>query len=99
MSCLLRIFFRGGVYSLPVFQTKIAAVLSDVFLTGGGFFAGCFVGCLALAIAEMLDSIPIFARRISFVKGVGVAVLTVAVGKTVGSLVYFGFKVYESMGG
>ena len=31
-----------------------------------GFFAGTFIGCLALAIAEMLDSIPIIARRISF---------------------------------
>lgn len=29
-----------------------------------GLFSGMFIGCLALAIAEMLDSIPIFARRI-----------------------------------
>lgn len=36
-----------------------------------GLFAGMFIGCLALAIAEMLDSIPIFARRISFRHGLG----------------------------
>ena len=36
-----------------------------------GLFAGMFIGCLALAIAEMLDSIPIFARRISFRHGRG----------------------------
>lgn len=54
-----------------------------------GLFAGMFVGCLALAIAEMLDSIPIFTRRISFRHGIGLAILSVAVGKVCGSLLYF----------
>lgn len=54
-----------------------------------GLFAGVFVGCLALAIAEMLDSIPIFARRMKFRHGVGVVILCMAIGKTVGSLIYF----------
>ncbi len=54
-----------------------------------GLFAGIFVGCLALAIAEMLDSIPIFARRIGFRHGLGVVVLAMALGKVAGSLVYF----------
>lgn len=54
-----------------------------------GLFAGFFVGCLALAIAEMLDSIPIFARRIGFRHGLGIAVLSMALGKAAGSLIYF----------
>lgn len=54
-----------------------------------GLFAGMFVGCLALAIAEMLDSIPIFARRISFRHGLGLAVISMAAGKLCGSLIYF----------
>lgn len=54
-----------------------------------GIFAGMFVGCLALAIAEMLDSIPILARRISFRHGLGLAVLSMAAGKVCGSLLYF----------
>lgn len=54
-----------------------------------GVFAGMFVGCLALAIAEMLDSIPIFARRISFRHGLGVAILCIALGKMCGSFYYF----------
>ena len=61
--------------------------------TGGqlifGLFAGMFIGCLALAIAEMLDSIPIFTRRISFRHGIGLAILTMAAGKLCGSLFYF----------
>lgn len=54
-----------------------------------GCFTGIFVGCLAVAIAEMLDAIPIFARRISFEKGIGIAILFVALGKLVGSLLYY----------
>ena len=59
-----------------------------------GFFAGMFVGCLALAIAEMLNSIPIFARRIGFRHGLGVAIAAAACGKLVGSLIYFAKGVF-----
>lgn len=59
-----------------------------------GLFAGIFVGCLALAIAEMLDTIPIFARRIGFRHGLGIVVLSIALGKAAGSLLYFIKAVY-----
>lgn len=59
-----------------------------------GLFAGIFVGCLALAIAEMLNTIPIFARRIGFRHGLGIAILAVALGKLVGSLIYFTQRVF-----
>lgn len=65
-----------------------------IFLLIFGLFAGIFVGCLALAIAEMLNTIPIFARRIGFRHGLGVAILAVALGKLVGSLIYFTQQVY-----
>lgn len=61
-----------------------------------GVFAGMFVGCLAFAIAEMLDSIPIFARRISFRHGLGVAVMAAAAGKLAGSLLYFSKGIFLS---
>jgi len=54
-----------------------------------GLFSGMFVGCFALSIAEMLDSIPIFTRRVSFQKGIGLAICSVAAGKLSGSLFYF----------
>ncbi len=62
-----------------------------------GVFAGMFVGCLALAIAEMLDSIPIFTRRIGFRHGIGVAVCAIASGKICGSLLYFIFQLYRAV--
>ena len=66
--------------------------------TGGIWIvSGMFIGCLALAIAEMLDSIPIFARRISFRHGLGWAVLGMAAGKICGSLFYFATELHRTV--
>ena len=62
-----------------------------------GLFSGMFVGCFALSIAEMLDSIPIFTRRISFRKGIGLAVCSVAAGKLCGALFYFVQEMYQGV--
>lgn len=84
----------GGIYSL--FQPFIGfgnfnnANIGILILGVGGFFAGVFVGCLALAIGEMLNTIPIFARRIGFRHGLGLAITSMALGKLVGSFYYFG---------
>lgn len=67
-----------------------------LFLAFYGIFTGIFVGCLAVAIAEMLDAIPIFARRISFEKGIGFAILAVALGKLAGALFYYANAVFTS---
>ncbi len=64
-----------------------------------GLFAGMFVGCLALAVAEMLDSIPILARRVSFRHGIGLAVVSMAAGKLCGSLFYFLTEFHRTVGG
>lgn len=70
-------------------QETVWLFLGTVLQIAFGLFSGMFIGCLALAIAEMLDSIPIFTRRISFRHGVGLAVLSMALGKLCGSLLYF----------
>ncbi len=75
---------------------KVISVAGTFFLGSSGFFAGMFVGCLALAIAEMLDSVPIFARRIGFRKGLGIAITAAALGKAAGSLLYFMAGIYRS---
>ncbi|MDE5932766.1 MAG: stage V sporulation protein AB [Lachnospiraceae bacterium] len=69
-------------------------IIGSFLLILFGIFSGIFVGCLALAIAEMLNTIPIFARRIGFRHGLGLAILAVAIGKLVGSLIYFTQAVY-----
>lgn len=91
----------GGFVSLFPEYSQLGAFLQGAIPARGavwigmsvqgifGLFSGMFIGCLALAIAEMLDSIPIFSRRISFRHGLGLAILSMAVGKLCGSLFYF----------
>ncbi len=73
---------------------SIWRAVGTLFLVLFGVFAGMFVGCLAFAIAEMLNSIPIFARRIGFRHGLGVAVTAAACGKLIGSLIYFAKSIF-----
>ena len=70
-------------------QETVWLSLGTVLQIAFGLFSGMFIGCLALAIAEMLDSIPILTRRISYRHGIGLAVLSMALGKLCGSLLYF----------
>lgn len=85
------------VLSHRIFGARMAGAwhaVGNLLLILFGVFSGIFVGCLALAIAEMLNTIPIFARRIGFRHGLGIAILAVALGKLVGSLIYFTQAVY-----
>lgn len=93
-GCILTVFSRYcqvGAWLQQRFPEQLRIWLgTGTFLQAlFGLFAGMFIGCLALAIAEMLDSIPIFARRISFRHGIGLAVLSMAIGKLCGSILYF----------
>ncbi|MCM1102629.1 MAG: stage V sporulation protein AB [Clostridium sp.] len=58
------------------------------------FFTGMFVGCLALAIEEMLGGLPVFARRVHLRKGLGIIILSIAAAKLAGSLCYFYFGLF-----
>ena len=51
-----------------------------------GLFSGIFVGCQAMALAEVLDVIPIFAKRIKIKYGMPFIVASIAIGKAVGAL-------------
>lgn len=78
---------------LPVTTWQL---IGNFILLVYGIFAGMFTGCLALAIAEMLDSIPIFSRRIGFRHGMSLAIFAMAIGKICGSLIYFIEEIYVS---
>ncbi len=59
------------------------------FLILYGLFSGIFLGGWIMALAEMADVFPIFARRIRFRKGLSFTILCIAAGKTAGSLIYY----------
>lgn len=82
----------GSIFWNEVSLYNISLPFGIVVTSLFGFFAGIFVGCLALAIAEMLNGIPIFARRINFRRGLGIVVLCLALGKAIGNAIYFWYQ-------
>lgn len=54
-------------------------------------FAGIFVGCLAISLAEALKATAIFSRRVRLSSGLSFIVLAAALGKMVGAITQFFF--------
>ena len=101
-GCVFSVFSRYcqiGAWLQKRFPEHVEGLLGagNVFQAVYGIFAGMFIGCLALAIAEMLDSIPILSRRISFRHGLGFAILGMALGKLCGSLAYFATEMHRTV--
>ena len=63
----------GGKWIVPVF----------------GLFSGIFVGCWSMALAEILKIFPIFIRRIKILKCVPWLIFGMALGKSLGALLFF----------
>ena len=89
------IVFRGIMFGtvLSLFSWKkkwLFTILGKTLLTIFGMSAGIFVGCLAVALAEILDTFPIFFQRIHLKDEFGEVLLFVmALGKMIGSLFFF----------
>jgi len=79
----------GGIVGNLVFIYQInlpGGVWLQVVL---GLFVGIFVGCWALSLAETLNVFPIFIRRVKLVRCIPYIILGIAIGKGIGSLIYF----------
>lgn len=63
--------------------------LGPPFLCAFGLSAGIFVGCIAVALAEILNTFPIMFRRGGLKEGLSWIMLFMAAGKGVGSFYYF----------
>lgn len=61
----------------------------NVFLGIYGLSVGIFVGCLVMSLAETLKAFPVFSRRIHLGVGLQYIVLSLGLGKLMGSLVFF----------
>lgn len=81
----------GTVFSLFEWKKKwLFALLGKALFSIYGLSAGIFTGCIAVALAEILDTFPIFFRRLHLQQNLNEGLLFVmALGKMVGSLFYF----------
>ncbi len=80
----------GGICGniLSVF-TSIKLPLGHIFLAVYGLGAGIFVGCMAVALAEIINVFPILYRRTKLKTGLPWVIGMVALGKMSGALYYF----------
>lgn len=81
----------GGILGNLVLLYDIPLTAISPLMGVFGIFSGVFVGCWALALAEVLNVFPIFLRRINVTKGIGFIILGIAIGKVLGASAYFFF--------
>ena len=66
-------------------QSDIGKGMLGIF----GIFAGIFVGCWSMALAEILNVFPVFMRRVRIVRYVAAFTISVAIGKGLGAGLFF----------
>ena len=78
----------GNLMSVYALSLPLGSLGAGVF----GIFAGVFVGAWAMALTEIINIIPIFARRVNFRRGLELVIISMALGRTAGSLIYYYFR-------
>lgn len=87
MALGLVLFNLLSLYHPDLQWISYTAALSIINI--GGLLTGIFAGCLAGALAEVVNIIPIFSRRVKLRKGFPYMVKAAAVGKCIGCLLQF----------
>ena len=75
----------GNIFSIYQIAIPGGQWLAAIF----GIFTGIFVGCWAMALAEILNMIPIFIRRVKLLQCIPYIILGFALGKGLGALLFF----------
>ena len=80
----------GGIFgNLSSVFLNLRFPFGPLFLCVYGLSAGIFVGCMAVALAEILNTFPILFRRTGLKEGLPWVMLVMAFGKLAGSLLFF----------
>lgn len=79
----------SGVFGALTMFVDFYLPIGKILVILYAFCMGVFVGCLAIALAEVLNVMPIFFRRTRLTKGLPLIICAIALGKVLGSLVYF----------
>ena len=79
----------GTVAGTIVTLFPVRIPLGPFFLAVCGVFFGIFLGGWILALAEIAKVFPVFARRLKLTQGLSLVIISIAAGKTFGSLFYY----------
>ncbi len=78
----------GGIFGTMWYVYGWQIPVGEIGLGIYGSAAGIFVGAWAMALTEVIDTIPIFMRRIYLKKGLVLIVWSLAIGRSAGSLLH-----------
>ena len=84
-NCLIYGVAAGNLCFIYDFSLPFGLIIC----IAAGFFGGIFIGCLAGALAEIVNVLPIFARRTKIRKEITYVVYALAAAKAVGVLVQY----------
>lgn len=76
----------GIIFWNIVYLYHIPLPFGNLLMAFFGIFSGAFVGAMAVALAEVINTFPIFFRRISLRKGAPYIVYSLAIGKGIGAM-------------
>ena len=76
---------------------KMTLIMPRFVLSTFILFFGIFVGGLIIALAEVLNVFPIINRRIKVRKGISFLILALALGKLMGSILYWLYPMFYSL--
>ncbi|REK77307.1 stage V sporulation protein AB [Paenibacillus paeoniae] len=88
----LSIWFETAIISGALYWTFAdfmdwrLSVSMPIVLSGAGLFDGIFVGMLAAALTEVMNVLPILAKRLQLSRYIVGLVMAMVLGKTFGSL-------------
>lgn len=81
--------FLGIVLGNAAVLFRFHIPAGTLFLILFGSFSGLFLGSWILALAEVADMFPVFARRVRLSEGIPAIILSLALGKCLGSFIYY----------
>lgn len=81
----------GNILSLFSPQIPLGIIMVIAF----GLSAGVFTGCLAVALAEVLNAFPIMFRRFGIKEGLSWVLFFMALGKALGALYFYGNHMHK----
>lgn len=87
----------GGIFGTTTMFIDYYIPLGSIIVILLALCSGIFVGCLAIALAEVLNVMPIFLRRSKLTRGIPIMIVGVALGKMLGSMLYFFVKGFYVM--
>ncbi|OGO85316.1 MAG: hypothetical protein A2Y22_01810 [Clostridiales bacterium GWD2_32_59] len=83
------IIFIGIITGTLAMIIDINLSINEMWLGVTGFFSGIFVGIVAISLVEIINVLPVIKERIRLRTGIVYVVISIALGKMVGSIIYW----------